>query len=454
MKAMTGDDDVRRWRFVIGMSAWAMGFAGVFVTLWLLTCNLPVVLLHPVLGDQGVMVIGHVLNLARLWIAVISGRRIASALIRTSMFGSMPADLLTAKGLKMSFNEMMGVPPETEQAGGVDESPCAQKGDSETRQAVPQQGSLRQPVRFKLPTGPAEVRVKRLKARVVPGLESRRISASSPVRPPTEQIVAGVSFEKRYQIIGPLGEGGAGVVYRAYDTVLNIPVALKVISSAVLNDPDSEKSFIAEARIAMKLTHPGIVRIFNMEKAGSGYFLVMEFVDGMSLADSLEMAGRLNEERLWRVVDACCEALEYAHGQGVLHNDLKPENIMLTKTGGVKLIDFGVAQLHNARTEYIAGTPQYMSPEQIQCGQLDAGTDVYAMGVMVFELLTGRQLFGDDMSLDARRTLNPVVFDGMDHSLARVIIRATAFDRAERYDSIADFRAALLGAIAVTTANV
>ncbi|MBA4387286.1 MAG: hypothetical protein C0404_04850 [Verrucomicrobia bacterium] len=249
----------------------------------------------------------------------------------------------------------------------------------------------------------------------------------------------------RYQIEAAIGDGGSGVVYRARDTVLNVVVAVKAVTKELLNDEPTIRAFKEEARIAMSMSHPGIVRIHNMEQEDGQFFLVMEYVEGRSMRDILNGGHLLHFDSVWRVIDSCCAALEYAHRKGVLHNDLKPENIMICRDLAVKIIDFGVAMLLSGENRIfrIVGTPAYMSPEQIRGEFLDVRTDVYAMGVILHEFLTGQCPFGDDLDLEGRLNPETMLSPKLQRSLLPVIGNAIAFDRTHRWATIPDFRYAL-----------
>jgi hypothetical protein len=231
----------------------------------------------------------------------------------------------------------------------------------------------------------------------------------------TTRPVAGVprTVENKYRIEQLIGRGGMGAVYRARDMRLERPVALKVVRAELLGDPEARRRFRREAQIVARLQHPSIVSVYDYGTfAGGGAYLVMELVRGEDLRRVLQREGRLDGARALRILNAVCDAIEAAHREGVLHRDLKPENILLP--GGsvdAKVLDFGVAKVvaDDRRDETIEpseaptvltaagaiiGTPAYMAPEQFRAGQPDARTDVFSLGVIAYEMLTGDLPFG------------------------------------------------------------
>lgn len=245
----------------------------------------------------------------------------------------------------------------------------------------------------------------------------------------------------RYRLLQVLGEGGTGTVYRAHDVLLDMPVAIKVLGSRFTQDALAVSTLKEEARIAMQLSHRHIVRLHNLQKAGKHYFLVMEYVEGRTFRDVLEVYGKLPMETVRQVVQVSADALAYAHRHGVLHKDLKPANLLLSKDGVLKIIDFGVACLVHAqeRSEHIVGTPIYMSPEQIRGETLDRRTDVYSLGIIVYQLLTGRPPFPErcmDLDLLARGT-GPLT--DVEPPLRRVLEKATALRREDRWAGVTEF---------------
>ena len=211
----------------------------------------------------------------------------------------------------------------------------------------------------------------------------------------------------RYQLLEQLGEGGMGVVYRAHDPRLDRDVAIKVLTEEALLDGRARERLQQEARALSRLLHPNIATLFDIDSEGGEDFLVLEFVPGITLAKTLE-DGPLPEGRARAIASEIADALDVAHEQGVVHRDLKPGNVVITPRGRAKVLDFGIARLLTAgggsRATTMAdgasltGTAPYMAPEQIQGRSVDARTDLYALGVLLFEMISGSRPFeGDEL---------------------------------------------------------
>jgi serine/threonine protein kinase len=208
-----------------------------------------------------------------------------------------------------------------------------------------------------------------------------------------------------YEIVGPLGTGGMGEVYRARDTKLGREVAIKVLPQGVLDEPDRRARFDREAKILASLNHPHIAAIFGVEDHGTVRALVLELVEGPTLTACVS-AGAMPSEEATAIARQIAEALNAAHQRGIVHRDLKPANVKICQRGTVKLLDFGIAtQTVSAdgdtvtrgasltATGKVMGTVGYMSPEQIRGDEVDARSDQFALGLILFEMLTGRHPF-------------------------------------------------------------
>jgi len=207
-----------------------------------------------------------------------------------------------------------------------------------------------------------------------------------------------------FRIVRRLGRGGMGEVYLAYEESLERKVALKVLAENLSDDPSLVKRFAREARVAARLNHPNIVTIYSVHEAGDLTFFAMEYIEGESLAHLIEREGPLPVEQALAVAEQAAEALGCAHGAGILHRDVKPSNIMVTPSGVVKVLDFGIAKVLGEKTELtrdgtFLGTLSYASPEQCDGVQLDARTDIYSLGVVLYEMLAGRLPFEADTPL-------------------------------------------------------
>jgi eukaryotic-like serine/threonine-protein kinase len=205
----------------------------------------------------------------------------------------------------------------------------------------------------------------------------------------------------RYRLLSCIGQGGMGQVYRALDTAIRREVAVKLIVPDPASGPDSVERFLREAKNTARISHPNIVEVFDFGRGPEGLFFVMELLDGESLADCVIREQRLPIARVLHIAIQLCQGLAHAHGLGVIHRDLKPANIMLLDRGEddfVKILDFGVAKVEGqgtqlTKTGVLIGTVEYMAPEQILGRPIDARTDIYAMGALLYRLLSGGHVF-------------------------------------------------------------
>ena len=195
----------------------------------------------------------------------------------------------------------------------------------------------------------------------------------------------------KYEVLEVVGRGGMGVVYKAVDPEIGRLVGIKMMTSAVINDPVLLKRFYREAQSAGKLRHPNIVTIYDLGVQEATPYLVMEFLEGESLDVALRSGRTLTLEEKLNIVIQVCSALAYAHEQGIVHRDIKPGNVMLLKDGTVKLVDFGIARIgaeYVTRTGQLMGSIQYMSPEQVHGAHVDLRTDIFSTGVLLYQMLT------------------------------------------------------------------
>ena len=203
---------------------------------------------------------------------------------------------------------------------------------------------------------------------------------------------------ERYDITGELGRGGMGVVYKAKDKQLDRIVALKFLGTLVDNNEEYRQRFVREARTAAKINHPNIVAIYDISASEGKAYIAMEFIDGPNLHTLIKKKGKLEVREALNYMGQACSALFAIHGSGIVHRDIKPENIVLAKGGLVKLMDFGLAKSEDHRltkSNVVMGTPCYMAPEQAMGKDVDARADIYAMGLVLYEMLTGKVLFLD-----------------------------------------------------------
>jgi len=252
----------------------------------------------------------------------------------------------------------------------------------------------------------------------------------------------------RYEVVAELGRGSMGAVYKARDPQIGRTVAIKIILTANLSAADLEQykqRFVREAQAAGQMSHPGIVTIHDIAEDANGQpFLVMEFIEGIAL-DRLLVPGaeRLPLERCLDIGLQVSEALEYAHRRGVIHRDIKPANILLTNDGRAKIADFGIAKLAGVQltqTGQMMGTPAFMSPEQFSGGAVDARSDLFSLGAMLYWMLTGEKPFGgESLTVVSFRVVytEPIPATRVDPSLPReleaVLSRCLAKNPNDRY---------------------
>jgi hypothetical protein len=251
-------------------------------------------------------------------------------------------------------------------------------------------------------------------------------SATSEITP--ARFVPGTLLAKRYRIVAPVGQGGMGEVYRAEDLRLGQTVALKFLPKTLAHIPEAWSRVVREVRIARQISHPNVCRVFDIGESNEGPFLAMEFIDGEDLASLLRRIGRLHADKGLQVAHQLCTGLAAAHELGIVHRDLKPANIMIDGRGRVRITDFGLAALVEElrKEQVLAGTPGYMAPEQVSGGKITSRTDVYAAGLVMYELFSGRQAFLLTKALDQHRP-TPVrltkLIDGFDPAIERVVNR-------------------------------
>jgi serine/threonine protein kinase len=268
----------------------------------------------------------------------------------------------------------------------------------------------------------------------------------------------------KYRIVGQLGRGGSGIVYRAVDETLNRDVAIKTLNPG-LADTEIMKRFRAEGTILAKLNHPQIATIYELYRSDTELLMVMEFVRGETLDHLATRLGAMSVEQVVYLLDQILSALEHAHRAGIVHRDMKPANVMVTPTGGIKIMDFGIARVRGAEQMTVdgrlMGTPAYMPPEQVLGQEVDGRADLYSVGVVFYRMLTGalpftsdsaigmlqRQILEMPMSLRAHRPELPEWCD-------TIVQRALAKSPADRFQSAEEFREALAATGLIATPDV
>ena len=271
-----------------------------------------------------------------------------------------------------------------------------------------------------------------------------------------EELAHGSLFASRYQIVEELGGGGMGRVYRAHDTKVGEEIAVKVIKPEIAADKSTVERFKNELKIARKIVHKSVGRVYDLNEDRGTYYITMEYVRGEDLKAFIRSSGQMAVGTSLRVARQVAEGLAEAHALGVVHRDLKPSNIMIDRDGNARIMDFGIARLVGARGitggNMMVGTPEYMSPEQVEGEEAGPESDIYSLGVVLFEMLTGRVPFEGETPLSVAvkqkseappdpRKLNPQIPPDLD----RVILKCLEKDKERRYRSAADVLADLAG---------
>ena len=285
--------------------------------------------------------------------------------------------------------------------------------------------------------------------------ERRAQLTTQPVEESAAEPLEPGSMVGRYLTLSRIGVGGMGIVYRAHDTELNRTVALKVLPPKLKKYPEYLKRFHTEAQAQARLNSPHVVTLYELMDHPVGQVLVLEYVEGETLESRLRHYGPLSVPEAMRVFEQAMRGVEHIHRMGVVHRDLKPSNIFITRDGEIKLMDFGVARLMDnhdpSQNGAMVGTLLYISPEQINGRETDCRSDVYTLGISLFEAVTGRLPFErrtDYGLMHAHVQENPPSPKEFQRRLPRelvsVILRAIAKDPNRRFQTVAEFRTALL----------
>src|SRR5256884_3372391 len=269
------------------------------------------------------------------------------------------------------------------------------------------------------------------------------------------RFIPGTILAERYRIVGLLGKGGMGEVYRADDLKLAQPVALKFLPEHLLSDGAALARFHREVRVARQVSHKNVCRVYDIGEVDGRHFLSMEFIKGEELSSLLRRIGRLPQDKAIQIARQICAGLSAAHDVGVLHRDLKPANVMIDEHGNARITDFGLAGLAEEfrEDEIHAGTPAYMAPEQLDGRKFTVRSDIYSLGLVLYELFTGRKAFeaptlGELVKLrrsDTTPTTPSEIVKGLDPLIEKVIDRCLKKDSEDRPSTALQVAAALPG---------
>ena len=262
--------------------------------------------------------------------------------------------------------------------------------------------------------------------------------------------IKGILLDNRYRIVDKIGVGGMADVYLGEDTLLGRQVAIKVLHANFANDDEFVTRFKREAQAAGKLNHPNIVNMYDVGFDQDLHYIIMEYVDGETLKEYITRHGRLSIDEAVKFTIAIAEGLEHAHTMGIVHCDIKPHNVIITRTGRVKVTDFGIARAMNATntvmyTNSILGSAHYLSPEQASGKPVDGNTDIYSLGVVLYEMLTGKVPFEGETPIAValkhvrEKVAPPTRYNpSIPPLLEAVVMKALSKNPADRFDSISD----------------
>jgi serine/threonine protein kinase/tetratricopeptide (TPR) repeat protein len=283
---------------------------------------------------------------------------------------------------------------------------------------------------------------------------SEEIDVTETIEAPTEELTRGTTFANRYEIIEELGKGGMGRVYRVEDNKLKQEVALKLIKPEIAKDKKTIERFRNELKIARDIRHKNVCGMYDLGEEHGSHYITMEYVAGEDLKGMIRMMGQLSTGKALSIAKQVCEGLGEAHSLGVVHRDLKPSNIMIDKNGNARIMDFGIARSLESKgitgAGVMIGTPEYMSPEQVEGKDVDKRSDIYSLGVILYEMVTGRVPFeGDTPFTIGVKHKSEIPKDPKELNaqipadLSHVIMRCLEKDKEKRYQSAGEVQSSL-----------
>jgi len=285
-------------------------------------------------------------------------------------------------------------------------------------------------------------------------LSPEDIPVTKTIETPVLELTTGSTFADRYQIIEELGQGGMGKVYKVLDTEINAKVALKLIKPETVADAKTIERFRNELKIARDIVHKNVCRMYDLNRVDSSYYITMEYVEGQDLKGLIRQTGQLATRTAISIAKQICEGLGEAHKLGVIHRDLKPSNVMVDKEGNARIMDFGIARSLKAKgltgEGIIIGTPEYMSPEQAEAKKVDHRSDIYSLGVIIYEMVTGQVPFEGDtpLSIAIKHTSEepkvPKEYNAqIPDDLSDLILKCLEKDKEKRYQNAGELRSEL-----------
>ena len=280
------------------------------------------------------------------------------------------------------------------------------------------------------------------------------VSQTETLQTPIKELAMGSTFAGRYQIIEELGKGGMGRVYKVFDTDIKEKVALKLLKPEIASDKETIERFSNELKYARKISHRNVCRMYDLGREAGNYFITMEYVSGEDLKSFIRRARQLVVGTAIFIAKQVCEGLAEAHRLGVVHRDLKPGNIMIDKEGNAKIMDFGIARSISVKgitgAGVMIGTPEYMSPEQVEGKEVDKRSDIYSLGIIIYEMLTGQVPFEGDtpftigVKQKSETPKDPKSLNAqIPQDLSRLILKCLEKDKDRRYHNADEMKANL-----------